>query len=61
MGCACSRRTSGTYEYEDAVHVTLPALNKGTVEFLCVGEAYGPYFRRIVYGGSGISGYGGGE
>ena len=41
-----------TYEYEDAIHVTLPALNKGTIIFLSVGETYRPDFCRIVYGRS---------
>ena len=35
-----------TYEYENAIHVPLPALNESFIKLVGVGETYGPDLRR---------------
>lgn len=42
------------YEYEHAVHVTLPSLDHGSVKLVGVREAYGPYLRRAVHSRSAL-------
>ena len=34
-----AKKEKATYEYEDAVHVPFPALDKRLIEFVCVSEA----------------------
>ena len=38
------------YEYENAIHVTLPGLNQSSVEFVGMRKANRPYMRRAIYG-----------
>jgi hypothetical protein len=42
------------YEYENAIHVTLPGLNQSSVELVGVREAYGPDLGRAVHNWSAL-------
>jgi hypothetical protein len=42
------------YEYEDAIHVTLPGLNQSSIELVGMREAHRPYLRRAVYNRSAL-------
>ena len=47
------------YEYENAIHVTLPGLDQSSVELVGVRETYGPDLRRAVYNRSALHDCGG--
>lgn len=42
------------YEYENAIHVTLPSLDQSSVELVGMREANRPDLRRAIYGRSAL-------